>query len=263
MKNILFLTDFSESSMEAIHYVCNMFSKEEKSYFILNVSKAGSLSLSSLMSSESIYDTVIRDNKEKLKIIKHTLEEQYKTNFKVSIRFNSFIDAVEEYVSKHNIDLIVSGFDGANSIEEKIFGSNTLNLIRSLKTDTLIVPQEVTHTTTNSVLCLLDEQDDLRIVFKKPFLQDKKLNIVRIVNNGNYSEASKDQFLVKEHSNVDYKVIANIPMEYVKSYEMQTKSIDLSVLLVQESSVLERLFTDNSTTKISKSLLKPILILHQ
>ncbi|MFY7670236.1 universal stress protein [Tenacibaculum sp. MEBiC06402] len=263
MKNILFLTDFSESSMEAIHYVYNLFSAEEKNYFILNVSKAGSLSLSKLMTNDSIYDTVIRDNKEKLKVIKSTLEKQYNTNFKASIRFNSFVDAVKEYVAKHNIDLIVSGFDGANSIEEKIFGSNTLNLIRSLKTDTIIVPQEVTHTNPTSVLCLLDDQDDLSIVLKNDFLKGKKLSIIRVINNGNYSEASKDRFLLKNLQEIDYKVITNIPMEYVKSYEMQTKNIDLSVLLVEESSALERLFTDNSTTKISKSLLKPILILHQ
>lgn len=263
MKNILFLTDFSESSMEAIHYVCSLFAGEDKNYFILNVSKAGSLSLSKLMSYDSIYDTIIRENKEKLKTIKHTLEEKYNTNFKVSIRFNSFIDAVEEYITKHNIDLLVSGFDGANSLEEKIFGSNTLNLIRSVKTDTLIVPQKVNYKTPNTVLCLLDDKDDLSIVLGNSYINKKNLTIVRIVNNNNYSLASKDQLLLKEYSNVDYKIITNIPMEYVKSYEMQTKDVDLSVLLVEESSALERLFTDNSTTKISKSLLKPILILHQ
>ncbi|MCH2034915.1 MAG: universal stress protein [Tenacibaculum sp.] len=263
MKNILFLTDFSESSMEAIHYVCAVFAKEETNYFILNVSKAGSLSLSSLMSYDSIYDTVIRDNKEKLKIIKSTLEKQYNTKFKASIRFNNFIDAVEEYVDKYQIDMIVSGFDGANSLKEKIFGSNTLNLIRSIKTDTIIVPQEVVLTKPKTVLCLLDDQDDLSIVLKNSFLADKKIDIVRVVNNNNFTEASRDQFLLKKYTNVDYKMISNIPMEYVKSYEIQTNEIDMSVLLVEETSALDRLFNDNSTTKISKNLLKPILILHQ
>ncbi|CAL2085158.1 universal stress protein [Tenacibaculum sp. 190524A05c] len=263
MKNILFLTDFSESSMHAMHYGCSLFSQKEHNYFILHVSKAGNLSLSKLASSDSIYDTVIGDDKEKLKIIKNTLENQYNTTFKASIRFNNFIDAVQEYVSKYNIDTIVTGFDGANSLREKIFGSNTLKLIRSIRTETIIVPQEAVLSKPKEVLCLLDDKDSLEIILSPSILQDKILKVVRVVNNNDYTTASKDQFILKNHDQVNYQLISNIPLNYVKSYVLQTNPIDLTVLLIEETSVLDRLFIDNSTTKINKSLFKPILILHQ
>ncbi len=263
MKNILFLTDFSESSMHAMHYGCSLFSEKDHNYFILHVSKAGNLSLSKLASSESIYDTVIGGDKEKLKIIKNTLEDQYSTSFKASIRFNNFIDAVQEYVSKYNIDTIITGFDGANSLREKIFGSNTLKLIRSIRTNTIIVPQEAVLSEPKEILCLLDDKDSLDVMFSPSLLHDKKLNVVRVVNNNNYTIASKDQFLLRKYERVNYQLISNIPLNYVKSYILQTNSIDLTVLLIEETSILDRLFVDNSTTKINKSLFKPILILHQ
>lgn len=264
MKNILFLTDFSESALQAIHYGCSLFANEKVQYFLLNVSKVGNLSLSSLISYDSIYDTIIRDDKEKLKNLKDALEQKYDIELKASIRFNDFIDAVKQYVAKYHINIVIAGFDGANSLKEKIFGSNTLKLIRSITTDTIIVPNHVTFVKPKTILCLLDDQDDLNIVLHNPFLIDKSIRIVRVINHDHYYDASKDQFLVQNLSNIDYKVISNIPLEYVKSYEIQTNPVDMSVLLVEEkSSVLYRLFQGDSTTKISKSLLRPILVLHQ
>lgn len=265
MKNILFLTDFSESSIHAIHYTCNLFSKNTYNYFLLYVSKPVNVSSSKLAGSESIYDTVIGDKKNKLKELKSFLENTYDTTFKASVRFGGFLVAIENYVSKYNIDIIVAGFDGANSIQEKVFGSNTLKLIRSVYTNTLIIPQQVSIKTPKNLFCLLDGQDDLKLALKEQLISNKNLKIIRVIDNDDNSIADYDKSILKEYKNIQYsyQLISKIPLHHVKSYVMQTKAIDLTVLLIQKTSVIERLFEGNSTTKISKSLKKPILIIHE
>lgn len=265
MKNVLFLTDFSECSIEAIHYVCSFFSEKNTNYYILHVSKASTITLSKLAGTGSVYDSVLGDDKENLKELKRGLENQYNQSFKVSIRYNNFIKAVDDYISQYNINIVVSGFDGANSLQEKVLGSNTLKLIRSIKTDTLIIPKSTPKRKPKNILCLLDELDDLKRLLKLRELKQSILNIVRVVNNDNYTIANNDKALLQEFKEGTYlyRLITNIPLHYVASFFKQIEHVDLAILLVQKTTVLERLFTNDSTAKINKELIKPILIKHQ
>lgn len=268
MKNILFLTDFSEPSKHAIDYVCAILLeyKKEYNFHILHVSKASSsFTLANLTSSNSVYSSVIGNYKEKLAILKSNLEKTYTIPFTTSIGYDNFTNAIENHVSKHNIDTIITGFDGANSLPEKVFGSNTLQLIRSIRVNTFIIPQKTPIKKPNTILCLLDEKDDLRTILKHDIIQNNLVKIVRVINNDNYTIAVKDEFILNEFKNINatHQLISNIPMHYVKSYMMQTTNIDLTMLLVQKTSVLERLFIDNTTTQINQQLIKPIFITHQ
>lgn len=264
MKNILFLTDFSEPSIHAIHYACTLFFKEDVNYFLLHINKTDGLALSKLVSSTSVYDSLLGGYKEKIKALKKSLEDKYGAHFKASVRHDNFTDAVINYIAEYNIDIVVSGFDGAGSLQEKVFGNNTLKLIRSIPVSTLIIPQKAPIKTPQNVLCLLDEEDELKLVLQKTIFKECAMKIVRVVNTNNYTIANNDLPILKELEDVKYtyQLISNIPLHYVKSYILQTKKIDLTMLLVQETSVLERLFEDNSTAKINKSLIKPILITH-
>lgn len=259
MKNILFLTDFSKSSINAINFGCSLFSKQKNKFHLLHICKPNSISLYTIASSKSIHTSLFNDKKNKIEALKTALDNKFTINIKTSVSFNNFIPAIKNYISKNNIDILIAGFDGANSLEEKLFGSNTLKIIRSIKIDFLIVPKTIQSYEVNNILCLLDHNDDLASVIKKNLLKHTNKTFIRVSNN---TMSYRDQEILEQNDvqNYTYKKISKIPLEYVKSYILQTQKIDLTLCKSKENSLFNTLIFNNFKNKIVKNLIKPIYI---
>ncbi|OSY89279.1 hypothetical protein WH52_01135 [Tenacibaculum holothuriorum] len=268
MKNILFLTDFSDGAKNAIEYTSTMYAEEETNYFVLFVNKVSNYTMSSLITSQgSVYQNLIGGNKQKLIYLCKQFEERYHKTYAPIVDYDTFIEAVKQISKLHNINLVVTGFNGTSNTEETIFGSNTLKLIRNIKTPLLIVPDHISYTAPKKVLYLLDEKDDLALMLNGSVLskEENETVIIRVINNQNSQLKELDKALLNDQFstiNNTYTVVYDISLQHVKSYIMQTQNIDSTVLLVQDENFFTRLFQNNTTTKISKSLKKPLMILH-
>lgn len=267
MKNILFLTDFSESSKHAINYACNRLKGKECTYFLLYVNKASNYATSSLMSgTDSVYNSVVGNYKLNLKTLEQTLKDAYNKPFTTIIDYDNFIDAITQAVKTYKIDLVVAGYNGISNISEAIFGSNTLQIIQKIKTPTLIIPENVAYSSAKHILYALDEEGNLESMLNNPFTnQSGSSLVIRVINNGNSALEKEDLSLLKHQFkdlNHTYHALYNIPLEHAKSFVEQTNPVDLTVLMIKEVSFFKRLFGNNSSAKISKSLKKPLLVMH-
>ncbi len=273
MRNILALTDFSTCSRNAIQYAVNFLKNETCCFYVMYVHKSGSFTLDDLMSSATanVYDSVIKAEKARLHRLKVELDEasEAQHEFHAIIDYNSFIDAIHRTIEEKNIDLLVAGFNGVSNAAEILFGSHTLSIIRRINCNTLVVPEDVTFQQPKTMLIPLDTKDDIQSeAFDKILTVARHRNIhihvLRVYEKGFSGNRYDESFLLKncKELNYTYNVIENVPLDYAKSCYVQMHNIDTIGLIVQKESVFDRLFKHSSTTAISKTLKRPLLVVH-
>jgi nucleotide-binding universal stress UspA family protein len=276
MKNILLLTDFSENSINAIHYALQLFEDEVCNFYLLNVQSSGSYMSDDLVlaGNQSLYDSIVKKTKHKLAKLIVELESEFKNdkfNFQILVDYDALPEAINQIKTTKIIDLIVMGTNGVTGAKEVVFGSNTINVIRKVDCPTLVIPKGFKYRTPKDILLPLDLLDALSgkafnnvIKFAKRF--SKKLHLLRVKP---YNEDSKEE--KKDKKNIttlltdvehEYHVITNVPMAYTVDCYTQSHPIDLTTLLVQNESIFERFFIGSSTTQISNSIRVPLLIFH-
>lgn len=276
MKNILLLTDFSDNSINALHYALKLFSGASNNFFVLYVEAANTFLTDDLMAAgnKSIYDSLVKKPKNRLKNIVTELEEVSKDenfNFEMLIDHDVFADSVNQVVASKEIDLIVMGTNGVTGAKEVLFGSNTINVIRKVTCPTLVIPEDFTYTSPKEILLPLDLNDSIGgeafsnlLTFANTY--SEKLHLLRIKPNNEVSpEEHSDTEHIEKHLkgiNYEYHVVSDTPMDHVVNSYTQTHNIDVIALLVQKESLFERFFTGSSTTEISKKLKVPLLVFH-
>lgn len=275
MRHILLLTDYSTIALNGMHYALQLFEKESCTFYVCHIKKAKNYISDDLMtsSSESLYKSLIKNDKLQLKSISNGLKERYNNKmhkFKVIVDYDAFIDSIKQNIEHHNIDMIVMGSNGASNAAESIFGSNTLKVIRNIAIPTLVIPENYRYTPIQDVLLPLDNYDPSTGKLFNRFLKFTKshkstLHILRIANK----DAADDNLEELEHlkeiitdNNFEYHYIKNVPLHFSVNNYIQTHHIDLMVLFEQAESFFDRFFFGSATTRLSQDLETPLLVYH-
>ncbi|WP_299396920.1 universal stress protein [uncultured Gelidibacter sp.] len=276
MKNILLLTDFSDSAKNAIDYALRFFKNEKCTFHVLYVQDSTVYTTDDIVSqaSTSLYDSLI--NKNRIKLIEYVaeLESEFETqnfSFQIMVDFDSIIGSIKQSITHKNIDLIVMGTNGVTGAKEVVFGSNTLNVIRRVACTTLIVPEAYTYQEPKEILLALDSSDKIKgqpIVDFFKFITAHKLktHILRCnpkVQDPHADEADRREIggFMKDAS-FTYHMIKEAPMEHAVATYLQTNAIDILGLIKKDETFVERLFMGSTTTEISKHTHFPMLIFH-
>lgn len=275
MKTILLPTDFSENSKNAITFAMKFFKGETCRFHILNSQKPSSYITADVLygaPGASIYDGILNDNKKELeKMIRFckSISETEDFTFVPKLDFDNIIDAVNQAVSQHNIDLIIMGTNGATGAAEVVFGSNTLKIIRNVNCPVIVVPQEYTFEKIESVLLSLNYQYNVsnktfevlsRIIEKHEaslkILEIEEENIQLSTKKNNAEEVFKavgfERFILK-----------NIPASIAINAFEQLIPVQLHAMIVERKTFLDRFIFGSETSKISYGSKIPILIFHQ
>jgi len=269
MKQILLLTDFSQSANNATHFALNFFAKETCQFYLMYVHKTRSFTMDDLVSNsrKSVYSTLLNKEKQQLKNYKTHLQNTYSQHsFSTIIDYDNLLSAIKQTIQSKSINLIVAGYDGSTNLFEMVFGSNTLQIIRNIECPTLIIPEEFEHHSPKDILLPLDKNDSLDSVEFGRLLSflnidNSHFHILRISNNEELISIDKTQLENKLNS-YDYHMIKNVSFADAVSTYQQLNKIDLIGLIVEKESFIKRLITESATTKISKSLSLPLLIVH-
>jgi len=275
MKNILLLTDFSENALNAIHYAINLFG-DNCNYDMLHVKSSTSYTTDDILTAgnESLYETFIKTAKDDLESLVLDLRKEYKAqnlNIETIVDFDVLTDAINQVVKSREIDLVVMGTNGITGAKEVIFGSNTINVIRKVECDTLVIPEDFKFRKIKEIVLPLDALDSIvgrtfarLLQFVKNY--ESKIHLLRINQTGSIPDA---QLRDKERINnftiemsYSYNIVNNVPMHYAVSSFIQTHNIDLMMLIEQKELMFERFFMGSTTTKIGNNLTVPLLVFH-
>ena len=277
MRRILFLTDFSENSKNAMRYGQALFAGDPCEFFVLHVKKAETYTSDDLMAgkgNQSLYSVLMGETEQQLRqFVDDFQDHNPKHQYEAIVDCDVFIDAVKQAVNKHHIDIVIMGTNGASDLKETVLGSNALNVLRHVDCTTLVVPRTHKFITLDHLLLALDIEDHLDDHTLSSLLKVIKnhgttLRVLRILPNVEKSEPkvmAEDKTWLKRHIkdlSYNYANIPEVPLSYVVDTYVHSQEVDMVAFVGQYQSFVKRLFGTGEKTKISKSLKRPLIIFH-
>ncbi|ABG58410.1 universal stress protein [Cytophaga hutchinsonii ATCC 33406] len=275
IRNVLIPVDFSDVSMNAIEYVKHLTRKMSCTIFLFHSKR---MIVTPDQAIQTMYNGMF-DDADDLNLNQHMdelaagLASEYITVNKV-IRIGSLAEDISNVVKEHNIDLIVSGTNGAGNIEGLFLGTNSVGIFKHVTCPVLIIPSNCNFRLIKKILYAIDFQEghskELKRVCRFAELFDAEVNVIYINTEASiYSDAKEklDQ-LAEIHVNeikynkISYTVSHDDTVFEGLEKEIASGYIDVICMATGKKSFLEELFFKSNTKEMAFHTRIPLLVVH-
>lgn len=276
MRTVLIPTDFSASAVHAIDYALELYKCERTNFYFLHAyadevygpfKTNGETSLEEQkqkvkkQSDQSLHDLIAKLKKR---------EHNPRHRFEALSAFDILVDAVNDFVNKINIDLIIMGTKGETEDKRITFGSHTVQVFKYVQCPVLAIPKTYKYRQPKKILFPSDymlpyKRRELKLLntlaaeFKSEvyslYLSDFEVLSHRQIDNQRFlKESLTSAFLYFERSPNDNK--AQAIMDYIKN-----NNIDLLVMVNSRHSFLEDMLYRSTVDEIGLHLQIPFLVM--
>lgn len=186
---------------------------------------------------------------------------------------NHFVNSLESYVRRNNIQIIVMGITGASRMGQILMGSNTLNVVNRRIAPVIIVPPDAHFTGIKNVMLISDFKDVERTIPIEPIktilrLIQPSLHIVNVdhehfveLTEEYEKEKAKLQLLLKEF-NPEYYFIRLYDFTEAINQFVIDKNIDMILTVPKSHSFVRNMFKTTHTSRLVYHSHVPILAIH-
>lgn len=279
MKKILFPTDFSDTANNAFLYTLHLAKLYNAEVFITHI--YDKKVISTLYGGQpelvaTIYVDVELDEfeyfKEESKKLRMIAEENNLSDVKLNFIFKSgsLVSTLGEIIEKEKINLVVMGTSGATNFEKKLWGSNTMNALRSLDIPILSIPKKAIFKGVKNIgfASALKDSDKPILANLLNFYDDNDL-IIKVLyimkNDKNAEEQLIDKKIASwesEFRNEKLIFIKKISDSVTKGiYQLIfDENIDIVVIAKRDLSFIDSLFTHSLSEDLAKKMDFPLLV---
>jgi len=272
-KNILFPTDFSDNAWSAVVYALKLYAKEECTFYFLHSSK---MTVSAMSSISNKLTRVMAENAMKdlveLKDMAKNTNVNANHNFDILLSSQDIQSAIESAISKYDIDLIVMGTKGSKGTKEFFFGSNTVRIIKNIKScPVLIVPDEFDYVEPKKIAFPTDfsriydykELDPIRDLAE---LYDAKIMPVCILSKDKLNDIQEYNMAMLESHLKNYKTSFHFMPNYDKKSTaindfIELTDINILAMVNYKHSFIEDIVKEPIIKKIGFHPLVPFLVI--
>lgn len=148
MRTALIPIDFSTNSLHALTYAQELFKCTRTEFYILNAFAErvyGQFKTSTVEDRKKMELEIRAETEKKLEDLIDKVKgvpQNPLHQFHVVASFDSLVDAINDYVNQHNIDLVVMGTKGETSHNKTIFGSYAIQVFKYVTCPVLAIPAE-------------------------------------------------------------------------------------------------------------------------
>lgn len=271
MRKILFSTDLSTHSNNALKYAIELSKKTNSQLIIFHSSYIPE----SVQKEE--YDKIVKETtiyRREAVIIK---TNDYCTKHNISVPKNviyevknekSIIKNILNAAQKHDVDLIVVGTHGITALKKVLFGSVTSELIASSPIPVLAIPQGFNYTDIDTIVYASDfkkfKKEIVKLkTFADVFDADMEVLYLDYWETGNSKEAEFNKVIESNKYNnikfVEHPVKFDKTMqEHLMSY-MKNKDGSILLMFHEDRNFFDKLLFQSNTEKLAFNLHKPIL----
>lgn len=194
-RHILLPTDFSDNAWAAAVYALKLYADETCTFHFLHSTRMKVSTMSNISNKllRVMYDNAKKELTE-LKDMAETANANANHEFKVIVSPESLQEAIENAIMKHNIDLVVMGTKGATKAKEIFFGSNTVRMLKKMRScPVLAIPDEFEFETPDQIAFPTDFNRFFNDTELKPLkgladLHNSKIRIVSILYEKDLNE---------------------------------------------------------------------------
>ena len=261
MKTILFPTDFSDNSLNALDYAIGLAKEENAKIVLINAWEIIYPASDFPLPGEYITEQISINEMEALKQLK-ALSLKVQENNKVECEYISrqglVVDVVIELIKKHHTDLVIMGTNGASGFREFFIGSNTAKVIKRATCPVLAVPSGVKY---NGLK---------KITYELAHLFLSELTLLHISDKDeSQSEATQTLKAYTEKiastyhfENLDCRLIYGNDKERELDEYVRSRHADLFVISSSHHSLFNRLFGDDKIKTLAYHTKIPLMVFH-
>jgi nucleotide-binding universal stress UspA family protein len=276
MSNILVPIDFSKTSDNAVDYAIELAIQIKSKLVVLQHV------LQPVVVTDALYtinaeDVLAYKNDVEVKLQEYALMVKEKCNRSIVILTEIGAGNLENEVAncclKKDIAFVIMGITGANELEAKLIGSNTLNVSESIENPLFIVPPQYKFKHISKALLLTDYENTNENLPMKAFtyLLDSLnpiLDVVHIANAPKIDsfEASVEKFELKnllEKYSPTFKVKYSDDFVFAVNEMVLENNYQLLICISQQKNWLQKFLGKSHTHQLAFNAKVPLLILHK
>lgn len=276
MKSILLPTDFSNNSLNAIHFAIEMYKEERCEFYFLNVQKASSFMSDDLITMEpstTIYQNLIETSKTALEEIIVDVRKKFKIGnhiYHSVVDYDNFVDSINQIVKAKNISLIVMGTKGATGAEKVLLGSNTVRVIKRSECPVLAIPDNFKFKKPEQIAFPSDylwhyNKDEMKPLIQLAEKYNSKIDILHVPMSDHLTEQQENNrsYLDESFNNLTHEFVSLEKGNLFKSVEhyILFNNIDLLAMIRRKHSFLEKLFNKHHIENFAFKVSVPFLVL--
>lgn len=277
MKNILLPTDFSENSRNALKYAIQLADRVGANVKCFH---AYHIPYIHAEMPAGMYQTAIEEAEKESKDEMEKVWDKVKSDFpdlQVTCDFECKMGfAVEEILNaaeRNDVDLIVMGTQGVNSVADVIFGSITSSILDKAQCPVLAVPENSEYQDPKNIaFATAYDESDLKALNKlSDFAQifNANLNVIHVNKEGDtISKENEVSFSNKIREEINYQNLyfdvtqADDVTEGISNY-IHNNAIDMVALMKKKHSIFEKVFHRSISRKMAYHSDIPMLAYHE
>jgi nucleotide-binding universal stress UspA family protein len=260
MLQVIVPLDFSETSFNAAHYACNMYSKRNDVNIILYHYYSGSEDV-------NMAHNYLDSLKKELLACAAQIETYTESG-------DNFIDSLNAYAHVRSAYMIVMGLTGKSGLAQRFYGTNTLKMAEKNVCPVLIIPEDARFSQIENVVITSEmkyvEESPTLLTIKR-VLQDFKPSVhVLNVDDSHYisltdafkDERDKMELLLKDF-NPEFYFMRLYDFHEAVNLFTGDKNIDMIITAPKHHSFYERLFKTQHTKKMIYQSKVPVLAVYE
>ena len=275
MKTILVPTDFSDLAKNALKFSIKLAHPEKSKILIMHsvhpmlvTSDANTFGFPDVYEEEST-----KELHKQLDELINFCSAQGVESEKIIIK-GFLTDDVAALVDKKNIDLIITGTNGATGIEAYLFGTNSVSILEKVKCPVLIIPAEAKYHGIHKIIYATDFQygDIVEIEKICQWAQPFNAKVLVVHVNTDIDNVTKDnEYLdwfskIGDHKisykNISYKLIYNTDVVNALEKEVEESGADFFCMSTVEKDFFRKIISKSNTKKMAFQSRIPLMALH-
>lgn len=274
MKTILVPTDFSKTAKNATIYALDLAKMNNAKVVLFHAYQmpvtTSEIQLIVVTQEELEKESLKRLNDEKAKL---EAGEGKGVHIETKVAEGFLVDIMEDICKDLKADLIVMGITGAGKVEEVLFGSNTVGIIRHTECPAIIVPPDTKFRPVKNIVFAADyhkikDKHSFNEIKEYVKMFDATLHILYIdlptelissekaiegIKLENELDDIKHEFHFIEHVDVSRGI-----NEYVDKHKAE-----MVIMIPRKHNLFERIFKSSNTKKMAFHTHVPLLCIHE
>jgi len=267
-KKILWATDLSEESIEALEYAVPIIQKMDAEVYALNVVPYTPFLYSSLLGESAIYaellEEIVEETKQDLKELVEKLKEKYGIRI---VRWEVIVGSpyaeIIEYAKRRNMDLILMGSRGKGKIEEFLIGSTAKKVVAKSDRDLLLVRKKKGY---EKALICVDLSENSKIVLEKgkrfASIVGMDYTLFHVIESETpLPESIQREIEEKLEKLLGEKALIEYYPKASKGIIEKSKEYDIVIIGNKGHNLFEKLFLGSTAEKVATHAHSPVLII--
>ncbi len=274
VKRILFPTDFSEPTENALPFLLNLAKKTNSEVVFFNAFAIPE------MITDLPYDAIekevevleVNSSRQLNDLVDRVREYEPDVKLTILSRAGSFSTELKNVIEEYDIGLVLMATKGVDGIVPGIFGTHAAHVIEKVRCPVIVIPQQTTLRTVKNIVFASEyheeDLDTIKFLARLAAYFEATLTIVNVYSENLILERLKTnefQLMVEEmvvYHGLRFKYIkGDDAFQALKDY-VEENSVDLLAMTTHHKGLFKRLFEGSMTRKMVSKGNAPIMAFH-